>query len=788
VLLLLAGHTGAWATPAPIAGESPVDMAALGSGISWDELIAASTALVVVVAVAGTALWIWLLRRVVVRRTAELSATNLRLNQTLEEKEVANEELQATIGHLKAVSEEFRRANEVLQATTEELRATNDELEAEIREKSRVTAALRASEERFRGVFETAPHGIALLDIDGRWLKVNRALCQILGYREAELLDTTYHLITPPDDRPLDQEQNEALLAGSISHFEYQTRYRRKDGELRWVDLSVGLVRHADGTPAHYITHFHDITERRRIGEEIEHARRSLAHAQEIAELGSWEWEAGNGTYFWSEQTYRIFGLTADQFTPTSLSVFFRVHTDDRRALIEAWEDALAGRRSYEAQFRIVRPDGATRHVHCRGEITRDLAGLVAGAVGTAQDITTLKQAEEALAYRNLLLSVQQETSPDGIIVVECSGSIRSWNRRFLELWGLAEARLAGGAADLGVLAGALLLDADGFLERMRFLLDNLEEEERGSELLFGDGRVFEQYSKGVVAPRNRFAGRVWFFRDISQRKRAEEALQLAKEEAEYANRTKSEFLAMMSHELRTPLNAIIGFSDTIRLEVFGPLGSRKYGEYIGDIHDSGLHLLELINDILDVSAIEAGKLELHEERLDLSVVAASSFRLVRARADKAQISLETRLAPDLPHLIADKRRLMQVVLNLLSNSVKFTPNRGRVWLGARRLENGGGLKIEVGDSGIGMDQAGITKALSMFGRVDNRLSREGTGLGLPLTQRLVEAHGGRMEITSHPGQGTIVALIFPPWRVIEAHPGLISADAEADEGLTLPG
>jgi PAS domain S-box-containing protein len=254
---------------------------------------------------------------------------------------------------------------------------------------------------------------------------------------------------------------------------------------------------------------------------------------------------------------------------------------------------------------------------------------------------------------------------------------------------------------------------------------------------------------------------------DISERKATEEAMLVAMREAEIANRTKSEFLANMSHELRTPLNAIIGFSDIIKDERLGPIGSTKYRDYADDINESGQHLLALINTILDLSKIESGSDELREESIDISAIAHSISRLLMGLAQKNNIKLELDVPGDLPLLHADERKVKQILLNLLSNAIKFTPSGGtvtlKIWSRAKS-----GYIFQVIDTGIGIAFENIPRALAPFQQIDSGLNRqhEGTGLGLPLAKSLVELHGGYLDLQSEVGVGTTVTVRFPAERI----------------------
>lgn len=243
--------------------------------------------------------------------------------------------------------------------------------------------------------------------------------------------------------------------------------------------------------------------------------------------------------------------------------------------------------------------------------------------------------------------------------------------------------------------------------------------------------------------------------------------LEQAKEVAESANRAKSQFLANISHELRTPLNAIIGFSSILMNQLFGPIGDTKYTEYAKDINESGTHLLDIINDILDLSKAEAGKLDLNYEEVQLTKAIKKCITILSDRAEKGKVLLSADIPKHLPTIIVDRLRFIQILLNVMSNAVKFTEEGGKVEVVVSTLEEGGEVAyfiIRVIDSGIGMNPEDIDKAFQSFGQVDSGLNRkyEGTGLGLPLTQKLLELHHGKVDIESEIGKGTTVILTLP--------------------------
>ena len=254
----------------------------------------------------------------------------------------------------------------------------------------------------------------------------------------------------------------------------------------------------------------------------------------------------------------------------------------------------------------------------------------------------------------------------------------------------------------------------------------------------------------------------------VFEREESAEKLRAAMKKAEAASVAKSEFLANMSHELRTPLNSIMGFAQMMEGEFFGPLGDEKYADYVKDIYKSGAYLLKVVNDILDVSAIEAGETSISEDNIKPGEVVQICVKMVSKQAAKAKVDLSSSAANNLPHLLADETRVKQILINLLSNSIKFTPAGGKVNVGAQ-VNKSGGFEMIVSDTGIGISPENIDKVLEPFIQARDIMTRayEGVGLGLSLTNRLVELHGGALKIESEIDKGTTVTVSFPPERTI---------------------
>ena len=371
-------------------------------------------------------------------------------------------------------------------------------------------------------------------------------------------------------------------------------------------------------------------------------------------------------------------------------------------------------------------------------------------------------------------LSAILDTASDGIITLDDQGRIRSFSAGAEAIFGSTKADVLGKPFTSLLTAETRKIFRDYLAALSDSGIAAVFNDGREVEAIAGPGKILPLFLtitrfQPTAKPKNgQKPGFCAVVRDITQWKQTELELREAKEKAERTSAQKSEFLARISHELRTPLNAILGFSEVMRLERFGRINNEKYRDYISDIHASGSHLLSLINDLLDLSKVEAGKLELNFTSVNLAEVTEHAIRLLADRAQQARVIMRKAFPPELPNVVADLRSMRQIMLNLLTNAIKFTDPGGQVIVSGR-LNSAGELLLRVKDTGVGMTEEEIRGALEPFRRVtsDSRPDVEGTGLGLPLTRALTEANRAKFWISSEPGKGTLVEIVYPTTRVL---------------------
>jgi PAS domain S-box-containing protein len=467
----------------------------------------------------------------------------------------------------------------------------------------------------------------------------------------------------------------------------------------------------------------------------------------------------GAAPLYVNQSFVRLVGLESREEAmalPDSIAV---AHPEDQAFVAGQVAARIAGANflpHYEA--RICNKQGETIWVDCYA--SRIVLGNAPASLVTMTDITIRKRIEEAQRRSEKLLSTVFRASPDPISLTTMSeGRYVDVNESFLKALGWRRSDVIGRTAvEIGFWKDASFrprmveaLKRDGFVRGIP------------SQVRAPDGEVRDFiYSIDVIhfEDEDLLLG---IGRDVTDLKRSADELRKHMEAAEAASRTKSQFLANMSHELRTPLNAILGFSEVIGGELFGPAGDPRYSDYARDIYASGRLLLGIIDDLLDLSRLEHGKLDIRPEAVEAAEIVEACTRLVEGKAREAHVRVVAELPAAPVRLEADALRLKQVLLNLLTNAVKYTPEGGRVTIGVRVREDGE-VEFDIADTGIGMTPQEIEIALQPFGQVENALTRhhQGTGLGLPLAKGLVELHGGKLTIESTPRAGTRIAVTLP--------------------------
>lgn len=366
---------------------------------------------------------------------------------------------------------------------------------------------------------------------------------------------------------------------------------------------------------------------------------------------------------------------------------------------------------------------------------------------------------------RKLTRAVEQ--SPIGIVITGPDGAIEYANAKMLETSGYSIEEITGHTSRIfksDKTPPEAHKELWQTIRNGREWRGELANKTKSGQVLLEEVTIFPVFNRD-----GDIKNFVSFKENITERKRAEADLIAARERAEIANTTKSKFLANMSHELRTPLNAIIGFSETMAMEMFGPLNNEKYVDYSRHIHESGIYLRSMVDDILNLSKVEAGKEVLHEKNVNVETLLQTCLALVNGQARDKGVVVEDANEGDLPRIFADEGKMKQVLLNLLSNAIKFTPEGGKVTMKSYKTLDGEGI-IEVSDNGIGISKENHDLVLSPFEQVENELTRtqKGWGLGLPLAQHLMKLHDGFLELDSEPGDGTTARMKLPASRVVE--------------------
>lgn len=631
--------------------------------------------------------------------------------------------------------------------------------------------ALRESEERFRGAFQSTAIGAAVMTPAGRLLMVNEALCGMLGYKAGELTGKNVSNIIHPDDLEQTIKERRSIRSSETPHIAVEKRLVRKDGATLDVAIRSSLIPDSGGGEETVISYVEDITKRKKIEAQMRETERELErrvrqrtgelHASEERLRGIME-SAVDGIITMDQtgliQSFnsaaeKIFGYAADEALGRNVSILM------------AESDAASHDRHLAAYRKTGKANilGIGREVMARRKdgtlFPMDLAVSESGTgdsaifTGIVRDLTELRKAEQARRDSERRFHELARVSPVGVFQTDAAGNFLYVNSAWCEMSGLASDKAMG----LGWLEAIDPEDRD--LAQREWASFDPGESPSNNEFRFlrPDGSTVWAIGQ-LTAQKNEdgdIVGYVGAITDITGRKKMEDQLQSAKEAADAANRAKSEFLSSMSHELRTPMNAVLGFSQLLQADSKTPL-TESQKAMVQHILDSGFHLQELIDEVLDLSKIESGKVGLTIETVNSRDIINECLAWIDALAEEHRISIADMTAEqDLPNVLADYTRCKQVLTNLLSNAVKYNRKGGKVTVSAEEVQNDM-LRIVVEDTGVGIPKERYAEMFQPFSRLDASKSRvEGTGIGLTITKRLVELMGGQIGFSSTIGEGS---------------------------------
>ncbi|MEH1820681.1 MAG: PAS domain S-box protein [Nostoc sp.] len=632
------------------------------------------------------------------------------------------------------------------------LQELNQELEARI---ARRTAALSESEVRYRSLFEQAAVGINQCDLSGRYIQVNQRFCDLTGYTQSELLDMSWQDLIHLEDMEVIQGELAHLHHGELALITPEIRYIRKDRRLQWVSLTVSMLYNAAGTLIGDLAVVEDISDRKHIEQQLQNSEKRLKEIISKTVDGILILNSQGQIIFSNPAADRIFNYQKPDYQGADLGI------------------SITLQKTFEME--IPHPTGRVTTVEVRvEEITwQDHQAFLAAI----RDISHRKQTEIALQASELSYRTLAENLP-GIVYKlypAQNNTFVFFNDRLTTLFQLEPIDIANQGALCPVNSLIVPEDRDRVIEVIQAAIVHQQpfQVEYCIQIpATQEKRYLLEQGSTVTDDIGQALHIVGIIFDVTEIKQTEEKLRkinerltIANAELARATRLKDEFLANMSHELRTPLNSILGLSEVLQERTYGNLTEQQH-HALTTIQTNGQHLLELINDILDLAKIESGKLDLQMTTVSVQQLCRSTIPFIQQQAFKKQISFTLELSPDLTYIELDERLIRQVLINLLTNAIKFTPNGGAVILKVQGNAAEQTLSFSAIDTGIGIAPENIDKLFQPFVQIDSNLSRRyaGTGLGLALVRRIIELHKGSITVRSTVDQGSQFTVVLP-WK-----------------------
>ncbi|WP_292470517.1 PAS domain S-box protein [Methanolobus sp.] len=610
--------------------------------------------------------------------------------------------------------------------------------------------SLLDSKGQLRTLIDTIPDLVWLKDVNGIYLICNSKFERFFGAKEEEIYGKTdYDFINKDLADLFTKKDREAMQAGKPSINEEEITYV-DDGHMEYLETIKCPMYDQNGQLIGILGVGRDITQRKQADEELKRRELQLQTAQKIGCFGSWGFNFNSNDVEISEESGRIYGVENKHMTIKEIQ---EIPLPEYRPILDkALKNLLEKKLPYDVQFKIARQnDGQIREIHSVAKyfVERNMV------IGTIQDITERKQAENKIAEDDIRRRIFIEKSADGIVVIDQDGKVYEVNQKYADMLGYSQEE----ALHLHIWDWDTQWTREQLLEMIRVVDESGDHFETLHRRKDGTLLDVEITSSGVM-----FGGQKLSFcvcRDITERKKYEDALLHAKLAAETANRAKSDFLANMSHELRTPLNSIFGFSQMLNDKIPGEL-NEKQSRYLSNVLNSSEHLIELINDILDLSKIEAGKMELEYKHFRITDLIDETVISMQPVAEKKYIDIKTDIQTGGIEMHADRKKVKDILYNLLSNAIKFTPENGKIIVRTECIANK--LQVSISDNGIGISKDDQQEIFKPFKQADSFLTRkfEGTGLGLAIVKRYVEMHGGKIHVQSKVGKGSTFTFEMP--------------------------
>jgi PAS domain S-box-containing protein len=609
---------------------------------------------------------------------------------------------------------------------------------------------------------------------------VNDKFCVISGYTRQELLGQNHRIVKSGlHDATFYKDLWGTIVCGRV--WQGEVCNRKKNGELYWVEATIFPILDRKGAPLQYISIRTDITALNATQEALRIGEERLRRGQQFANIGTWEWTIETGDLYWSERIAPLFGYPVGELATSYENFLNALHPDDRQSVIDAVAACVERDAPYEIEHRVVWPDGTVCWLLERGAVTRDKAGKALKMLGVVQDIDKRKKAELALVHSetklantNHMLHLVMDSIPARIFWKDMDLRYLGCNRAFAADVGRSDPREIIGLDDLSMpwsdWAELYRQDDRAVIASRQPKLDY----EEGQTTADGHKLWLNTSKVPLFDAQAQLVGVLGVYADITERKLSEQALIAAREAADRANQAKSDFLSSMSHELRTPMNAILGFAQMLEYD------SEMTADQQDNVHEilkAGRHLLDLINEVLDLAKIESGRIELSMEGVDLPTLGEDCRHLIQPLADQAGIDLRFELLAE-NSVFSDRVRLKQVLLNLLSNAIKYNRPGGSVRLTAAAGKPGY-LRLAVTDTGTGIAPERLSDLFQPFNRLGAEASEiEGTGIGLTITRRLLDLMGGEVGVESTLGIGTTFWLELALGQTAKVGAGRTVADS----------